>query len=208
MIQGKKNGQELQNWDWVSLIEPISESSTSPTHIILPEPTITLLNSLSHKDTPETPEKSVFIEHNIAEHELMSPKPNLVSLESAPRKEFQVYSRRKKQLGRSEFCPVQTQQSQESNLSPAALEQAQEKAETDVDSLVEKWTDLYSDLDRPIAEKGVHSCTQHPLHYYLTYTSLSPTYYILGSNSDSQFGPRSPPSARMENCHIRRTKSS
>ena len=136
VIQGKKNGQELQNWDWVSLIEPISESSRSPTHIILPEPTITLLNSFYHKDTPETPEKSVFIEHNIAEHELMSPKPNLVSLESAPRKESQVYSRRKKQLGRSEFCPVQTQQSQESNLSPAALEQAQEKAETDVDSLV------------------------------------------------------------------------
>ena len=36
---------------------------------------------------------------------------------------------------------------------------------------------MYSDLDRPIAKrKGVRSCTQHPLHYYLTYTSLSPTY--------------------------------
>ena len=80
-------------------------------------------------------------------------------------------------LGRSGYYPVQTQQSQEFNPIPTALEQAQEKAETDVDSLVEKETDLYSDLDRPIAKrKGVRSSTQHPLCYHLTYTSLSPTY--------------------------------
>ena len=47
-------------------------------------------------------------------------------------------------------------------------------AEPNADSLVEKETYLYLDLDRPIAKrKGVRSCTQHPLRNYLTYTSLS-----------------------------------
>ena len=177
VIQGEKNGQESQNWDCLSLIEPISRSSTSSTHIFLHEPSTPLPNSSSLKNTPESTKKSVSIEHNLVELEPISPNPNLVSPKSAPKKEFQVYSRTKNHLGRSEYYPVQTQQRIESNPIPTALEEAQEKAETDVHSLVEKETDLCSDLDRPIAERqGVHSYTQHPLRYYLTYTSLSPTY--------------------------------
>ena len=92
----------------------------------------------------------------------------------------------------SNYNPVQIQQSQESNPILAALEQAQEKAETDVDSLVEKETDWYSDLGRPIAErKGVRSCIQHPLHYYLAYTSLSPTYMAFITSLDQIHIPNS-----------------
>ena len=139
--------------------------------------TIHNINSSSLKNTPEPAKKSVSIEHNLAKVEPISPNPNLVSPESAPRKEFQIYSRRKNHLGRSEYYPVQTRQSKESNPIPTALEQAQKKAKTNVDSLVEKETNLYSYLDIPIGKrKGVHSCTKHPLRYYLTYTSLSPTY--------------------------------
>ena len=61
VIQGEKNGQESQNWDCLSLIEPISKSSTSPTHIFLPEPTTLLPNFSSFKNTPESAEKSVLI---------------------------------------------------------------------------------------------------------------------------------------------------
>ena len=66
MIQGEKNGQESQNWDCVSLMEPISISSTSPTHFSF----LNLLHPyqiLPHlKNTPESAEKSVSIDHNLA----------------------------------------------------------------------------------------------------------------------------------------------
>ena len=70
------------------------------------------------------------IEHNRAKLEPISPKPNLVNLEFALRKEFKFTLRKKIHLGRSEYCLVQTQQFQESNPIPIALEQGQEKAET------------------------------------------------------------------------------
>ena len=57
--------------------------------------------------------------------------------------------------------------------SQTALEQAQEKAETDVDSLVEKETDLYSNLDRPIKKRGPFMYTSSSLlidiHKFVSY---------------------------------------
>lgn len=84
-----------------------------------------------------------------------------------------MYSRKKKNLANIEQATTHTQQSQEYNLIPFILEQTQDDARAE--PIVEE--DVSEDLSIPIAlMKGVRSCTQHPIHNYLSYSSLSPTY--------------------------------
>ena len=182
-IQGEKNEQESQNWNWISLIDTTSETPSSPS------PILTFVPDSSHPIP------------------LSKPIPNPESSVSSPtcvqNNELQVYSRRKRKPERPKSEPVLAHQIQESNLGLGTPEQAQGEAELDSISVAEKGTEInknldqhfvsvmekgtetYQDLEQLIASrKGIRSCTQHPLWYHLSYSNLSPGYRAFVTSLD------------------------
>ena len=177
-VQGENHNQELQNWDFVSLIDP---QPSSPNNTLAPKttlPPVSLIDPHSSSSdntiTSKTPHPSVTHtpNHSANSHEPKTPHPTFSNPIHIPNTEIRVYSRKKKNLANIEQATTHTQQSQEYNPIPFILEQTQEDARAE--PIVE---DVSEDLSIPIAlRKGVRSCTQHPIHNYLSYSSLSPTY--------------------------------
>ena len=175
-IQGEKNGQELQDKNWISLIDTTSKTPSSPS------PILTFVPVSSHPIP------------------LSKPIPNPESRVSSPtcvqNTELQVYSQRKRQPERPESELVPTQQIQESNLSLSTPEldsvsvaekgtEINQNLDQHFVSVIEKGTETYQDLDQLIAlRKGICSCTQHPLRYHLSYSNLSPGYRAFVTSLD------------------------